>query len=177
MEVPLTVGIFFLERNDLSHPEAFETFVWLLHSCRLLTCKTGSVAWLRRSPAPSLFQRRRPIVVCAVYSPALSLSQPRLPIAVCWRSLNAHTLRSVFSGSVCSKLADSVCSKLDVVLLQLCAFRKRCGRCSQVAGVRVESTEHTMRVHATQGAVPLAWLAQWGCCLPHFVYSVLCVDP
>ena len=34
-----------------------------------------------------------------------------------------------------------------------------------------------MRVHATQGAVPLAWPAQWGCCLSHFVYSVLSVGP
>ena len=82
------------------------------------------------------------------------------------------------SGLVSSKLADSVSSKLGVVVLQVYTFRKRCGRCSQVAGVRVESTEQMMRVHATQGAVPLAWLAQWGCCLPHFVYySVLCVDP
>ena len=97
MEVPLAFFFFFL-RNDLSHPEAFETFVWLLHSCRLLTCKTGSVAWLRRSPAPSPFQRRRPIAVCVLYSPALSLSQPRRPIAVCWRSLNAHALCSVLSG-------------------------------------------------------------------------------
>ena len=64
-----------------------------------------------------------------------------------------------------------------MVLLQLCTFPKRYGRCSQVADVRVESTEHMMRVHAMQGAVPLAWLAQWGCCLPHSVYSVLCVDP
>ena len=56
-------------------------------------------------------------------------------------------------------------------------FRKRCGRCSQVAGVSVESTEHIMRVHATQGVMPLAWLPQWGRYLPHFVYSVLCVDP
>ena len=89
-----------------------------------------------------------------------------------------------FSGSVCSKLADSVCSKFAgsvcsklSVMLQLCTFRKRCGRCSHVAGVRVESTEHIMRVHATQGAVPLAWLTQWGCCLPYAVYSDLCVDP
>ena len=46
----------------------------------------------------------------------------------------------------------------------------------EVAGVRVESTEHMTRVHATQGAVPLAWLAQWGCCLSYFVCSVLYVD-
>ena len=81
------------------------------------------------------------------------------------------------SGSVCSKLAGSVCSKLGVVLLQLCTFRKGCGRCSQEAGVRVESTKHIMRVHVTQSGVSLAWLAQWGCCLPHSVYSVLCMDP
>ena len=61
------------------------------------------------------------------------------------------------SGSVSSKLVGSVCSKLGVVLLQLCTFRKRCGGCSHVADVRVESTEHMMRVHATQSAVPL-WL-------------------
>ena len=38
---------------------------------------------------PSLFQRRRPIAVCVLYSPAPSLSQPRGPIAVCRRSLVA----------------------------------------------------------------------------------------
>ena len=88
----------FFKGNDLSHVEAFETFVWLLHSRRLLTCKAGSVAWLRRSPAPSLFQRRRPIAVCVLYSPGFSLSQPRRPIAVCWHSLNAHARCSVLSG-------------------------------------------------------------------------------
>ena len=170
----------------------------LLHSCRLHTCKTDSVAWLlcspapslfqrRRpiavcvlySPAPSLFQRRRPIAVCVLYSPALSLFQPRRPIAVCWRSLDVHALCSVLSGvgRQPRPVPGSVCSKLGVVLLQLCIFRKRCGRCSQVVDVRAESTEYMVHVHATQGTVPLAWLAQWGCCLPHFVYSVLCVDP
>ena len=74
------------------------SLVRLLHSCRLLTCKTGSVAWLRRSPASFLFQRRRPIAVCVIYSPALPLFQPRRPIAVCWRSLNAQTLCFVLSG-------------------------------------------------------------------------------
>ena len=77
------------------------SLVWLLHSCRLLTCKTDSVAWLRRSPAPSVFQRRRPIAVCVLYSPALSLSfnpAGRLPSAVCWSSLNAHALCCVLSG-------------------------------------------------------------------------------
>ena len=89
---------FIFKRNDLSHPEALETFVWLLHSCRLLTCKTGSIAWLWHSPASSLFQCRRPIAVCVLYSPALSLFQPRRPVAVCWRSLNAYALCPVLSG-------------------------------------------------------------------------------
>ena len=107
----------FLKRKDLSHPEAWKTLdepvtvacvcvcicaralcIWLLHSRGLLTCKTGSVTWLRRSPAPSLFQRCRPIAVCVLYSSALSLSQPRRPIAVCSRSLDAHALCPVRPG-------------------------------------------------------------------------------
>ena len=74
------------------------SLVWLLYPCRCFICKTGSVAWLRRSPASSLFQRRRPIAVCVLYSPGLSLSQPHRPIAVCWRSLDAHVLCSVRPG-------------------------------------------------------------------------------
>ena len=70
-----------------------------------------------------------------------------------------HSVPFVQALSVSPRfISDSVCSKLSVVLLQLCTFRKRCGRCSQEAGVRVESTGHMMRVHATQGAVALAWL-------------------
>ena len=74
------------------------SLVWLLHSSRLLTCKTGSIAWRQRSPAPSLFQRPRQIAVCVLYSRALSLFQPRQMIFVCWCSLNAHALCSVLSG-------------------------------------------------------------------------------
>ena len=70
-----------------------------------------------------------------------------------------HSVLFVLALSVSLRpVSDSVCSKLAVVLLQLCTFRKRCDRCSQVAGVRVESTGHMMRVHATQGAVALSWL-------------------
>ena len=154
--------------------------LWLLHFCMLLTCKTCSVAWLRRSPAPSLFQRRRLIAVCVLYSTALSPSfnsANRLPSAGAPQTLTHSVLFILALGVSPRPVSGSVCSKLGVVLLQLCTFRKRCGLCSQVAGVEVESTEHMMRVHATQGAVPLAWLVQWGCCLPHFVYSVLRVDP
>ena len=93
------------------------SLVWLLHSCRLLTRKTGSVAWLRRSPAPSLFQRHRPIAVCVLYSPALSLFQPRRPIAVCWSSLNAHALCSVLSGV----------GRQPAPCLWLCLQQARCG--------------------------------------------------
>ena len=38
---------------------------------------------LRRSPTSSLFQRRRPIAVCVLYSPAIFLFQRRRLIAVC----------------------------------------------------------------------------------------------
>ena len=105
------------------------SLVWLLHSCRLLTCKTGSVAWLRRSLAPSLFQRRRPIAAWVLYSLALSLSfnpTGRLPSAVCrllellkrsrtmfcsfwcWASVRALSL----ARSAASSLARSAASSL-----------------------------------------------------------------
>ena len=74
------------------------SLVWLLHSSRLVICKTGSIVWRQRSPANSLFQRPRQIAVYVLYSPALSLFQPRQTIIIYWCSLNAHALCSVLSG-------------------------------------------------------------------------------
>ena len=93
------------------------SLVWLPHSCRLLTCKTDSVAWLRRSPAPPLFQRRRPIAVCVLYSPALSLSLSAPP-ADCRLLVLLKRSRTLFCSSRrwasahALSLADSAASSL-----------------------------------------------------------------
>ena len=179
MEVPLTVGIRFckgticrtLKRLKLlDEPEAVAC-VYLCMCARAISCMVAT--FLQASYLLDWF-----CSLAAALSRSLSLPTSPADSRLLVPLRRSRTVLLVLALGVSPRsVSGSVCSKLAVVLLQLCTFRKRCGRCSQVAGVRVDSTEHIMRVHATQGAVPLAWLAQWGCCLPHFVYSALCVDP
>ena len=93
------------------------------------------------------FQRRRPIAVCVLYPPALSVS---IPPAGCrlLTPLDGHALCPIRSGvgrqpAPCLALGlqqarwlglrQARCGVVAVVYILLC------GRCSQVAGVRVEA--------------------------------------
>ena len=64
---------------------------------------------------PSLFQRRRPIAVCVLYSPDLSLSQPHRPIAVCRRSFSLHPRSSLRSSkSTCERSSLPLAGRISV---------------------------------------------------------------
>ena len=99
MEVPLTVETFFLRTvcrtlkslKLMDEPVAVAC-VYVCMCARALSCTVATFLQavrlalspgLRCSSTSSLFQRRRPTVVCVLYSPAIFLFQRRRLIAVC----------------------------------------------------------------------------------------------